>query len=323
MPAPRRPRRADHAADRGPRGRRRGRRRRARHGADARLLHDLAASRHRGREQRRQRRACSRTCSTATAAREVRAPRRARHRAEALPRAVRGLRQGPAGHAVLRGSGPPAVRELLLRAGGHPLRGRGARRLHLVGAPAAHADRLGPRQRDEHGRDAGRLRRRSAARRAAGSTSRARASSGRRSPTSPTRACSPTTSSGRRRRRPPRTRPSTSSTATSSAGGGCGRGWPPRSASSPSRSTASPRRSSSRWPTRARSGPRSCAVTACATSDVESLASWWHTDADLGRTVETFTDMGRSRRLGFLGVRDTESSFTDLFARLRAERIVP
>jgi nucleoside-diphosphate-sugar epimerase len=58
-------------------------------------------------------------------------------------------------------------------------------------------------------------------------------------------------------------------------------------------------------------------------TNVESLASWWHTDADLGRTVETFTDMGRSRRLGFTGVRDTESSFTDLFARLRSERIVP
>lgn len=56
---------------------------------------------------------------------------------------------------------------------------------------------------------------------------------------------------------------------------------------------------------------------------VDSLASWWHTDADLGRTVETFTDIGRSRRLGFLGVRDTESSFAGLFARLRAERIVP
>lgn len=56
---------------------------------------------------------------------------------------------------------------------------------------------------------------------------------------------------------------------------------------------------------------------------VESLASWWHTDADLGRTIETFTDMSRSRRLGFMSVRDTESSFTDLFARLRAERIVP
>jgi nucleoside-diphosphate-sugar epimerase len=56
---------------------------------------------------------------------------------------------------------------------------------------------------------------------------------------------------------------------------------------------------------------------------VDTLASWWHTDADLGRTIETFTDMGRSRRLGFAGVRDTETSFTDLFARLRAERIVP
>jgi nucleoside-diphosphate-sugar epimerase len=57
--------------------------------------------------------------------------------------------------------------------------------------------------------------------------------------------------------------------------------------------------------------------------DVDGLASWWHTDADLGRMVETFTDMGQSRRLGFLGVRDTESSFTGLFSRLRAERIVP
>jgi hypothetical protein len=26
------------------------------------------------------------------------------------------------------------------------------------------------------------------------------------------------------------------------------------------------------------------------------LAPWWHTDADLGRTIETFTDMGCSRR---------------------------
>jgi hypothetical protein len=58
-------------------------------------------------------------------------------------------------------------------------------------------------------------------------------------------------------------------------------------------------------------------------TNVERLASWWHTDADLGRTIETFTDMGRSRRLGFFGVRDSESSFTDLFGRLREERIVP
>ncbi|MDX6378718.1 MAG: hypothetical protein QOE98_3021 [Gaiellaceae bacterium] len=56
---------------------------------------------------------------------------------------------------------------------------------------------------------------------------------------------------------------------------------------------------------------------------VETLASWWHTDADLGRTIETFTEMGLNRRLGFMGVQDSESSFTDLFDRLRAERIVP
>ncbi len=56
---------------------------------------------------------------------------------------------------------------------------------------------------------------------------------------------------------------------------------------------------------------------------VDTLASWWHTDADLGRTVETFTDMGESRRLGFMGVRDTQTSFTTLFEQLRSERIVP
>jgi nucleoside-diphosphate-sugar epimerase len=58
-------------------------------------------------------------------------------------------------------------------------------------------------------------------------------------------------------------------------------------------------------------------------TDVEKIASWWHTDADLGRTIETFTDMGRSRRLGFDGIRDTQSSFLELFGRLRADRIVP
>ena len=41
--------------------------------------------------------------------------------------------------------------------------------------------------------------------------------------------------------------------------------WPPRSASSRFRSTERPRRSSSRWPTRPRSGPRSYVVTAYAT----------------------------------------------------------
>ena len=53
------------------------------------------------------------------------------------------------------------------------------------------------------------------------------------------------------------------------------------------------------------------------------LASWWHTDADLGRPVEAFADMSKSRALGFLGFRDTERTFLTLFDRLREHRIIP
>jgi nucleoside-diphosphate-sugar epimerase len=53
------------------------------------------------------------------------------------------------------------------------------------------------------------------------------------------------------------------------------------------------------------------------------LASWWHTDADLGRQVETFADMSKSRALGFLDYQDSARSFLDLFERLRAQRVIP
>ena len=53
------------------------------------------------------------------------------------------------------------------------------------------------------------------------------------------------------------------------------------------------------------------------------LASWWHTDADLSREVETFADMAKSRALGFLDYQDSARSFLDLFDTLRAERIIP
>lgn len=58
-------------------------------------------------------------------------------------------------------------------------------------------------------------------------------------------------------------------------------------------------------------------------NDLDRIASFWHSDADLGRQVETFNDMGRSRRLGFLHYQDTTTSFTDAFDRLRADRIIP
>lgn len=57
--------------------------------------------------------------------------------------------------------------------------------------------------------------------------------------------------------------------------------------------------------------------------DMNTLVSPWHTDADLGRPVEVVTDMSKSRKLGFLEYQATDDSFTDLFDRLRASRIIP
>lgn len=53
------------------------------------------------------------------------------------------------------------------------------------------------------------------------------------------------------------------------------------------------------------------------------VASWWHTDGDLGRDVECFTDVTTSHVAGFTGYRDTTTSFTDVFARLADARITP
>jgi nucleoside-diphosphate-sugar epimerase len=57
--------------------------------------------------------------------------------------------------------------------------------------------------------------------------------------------------------------------------------------------------------------------------DLAQLASPWHTDADLGRPIEVVTDMGKSRRLGFCLYQSTDDAFFDLFARLRADRLIP
>jgi nucleoside-diphosphate-sugar epimerase len=57
--------------------------------------------------------------------------------------------------------------------------------------------------------------------------------------------------------------------------------------------------------------------------DLSRLASPWHTDADLGRPVEVVTDMSKSRRLGFTAYQPTDEAFLDLFAQLRADRLIP
>jgi nucleoside-diphosphate-sugar epimerase len=58
-------------------------------------------------------------------------------------------------------------------------------------------------------------------------------------------------------------------------------------------------------------------------TNIEKLASWWHTDADLGRPMEVVTDMTKSRKAGFLDYQSTPDAFFNLFDRLQAERIIP
>jgi hypothetical protein len=58
-------------------------------------------------------------------------------------------------------------------------------------------------------------------------------------------------------------------------------------------------------------------------ADLKVLISPWHTDADLGRPIEVVTDMGKSRKMGFLDYQPTDDSFFDLFTRLRALRLIP
>ena len=57
--------------------------------------------------------------------------------------------------------------------------------------------------------------------------------------------------------------------------------------------------------------------------DLARLASPWHTDADLGRPIEVVTDMSKSRRLGFTAYQATDDALFDLFAQLRADRLIP
>ena len=57
--------------------------------------------------------------------------------------------------------------------------------------------------------------------------------------------------------------------------------------------------------------------------DLGRVASWWHTDADLGREIEVVTDISKSRLAGFTLHHRTVDSFTALFDRYRAEKLIP
>jgi len=57
--------------------------------------------------------------------------------------------------------------------------------------------------------------------------------------------------------------------------------------------------------------------------DLARVASPWHTDLDLSRPIEVMTDMAASRKNGFTAYQNTEEAFHDLFAELRAGKIIP
>lgn len=57
--------------------------------------------------------------------------------------------------------------------------------------------------------------------------------------------------------------------------------------------------------------------------DLARVASWWHTDSDLGRDIEVLADMSKSRLAGFTGYVRTEDAFLRLFERYRAEGVIP
>lgn len=57
--------------------------------------------------------------------------------------------------------------------------------------------------------------------------------------------------------------------------------------------------------------------------DLSRVASWWHSDADLGREMEVVTDMNKSRTAGFAATRDTRASFFEHAQRYRDARVIP
>lgn len=57
--------------------------------------------------------------------------------------------------------------------------------------------------------------------------------------------------------------------------------------------------------------------------DLTRVASWWHTDSDLGRELECVTDTSKAHLAGFTDFVRTEDAFARLFERYRAARIIP
>ena len=58
-------------------------------------------------------------------------------------------------------------------------------------------------------------------------------------------------------------------------------------------------------------------------TNLNRLASPWHTDLDLSRPLEVMTDMSKSRKLGFTVYQETRASFFSLFDKLKQAHLIP
>lgn len=56
--------------------------------------------------------------------------------------------------------------------------------------------------------------------------------------------------------------------------------------------------------------------------ELDRVATWWHTDANLHLGLDCIADMSRSRKAGFNEYRCTPDALFELFDRLQAERII-
>ena len=61
----------------------------------------------------------------------------------------------------------------------------------------------------------------------------------------------------------------------------------------------------------------------CVEPDLSRVASWWHTDGDLGRDIECVTDMTKSRAAGFSATRDSRATFFAYAEQYRSARVIP
>ena len=227
----------------------------------------------------------------------VGAARRPDDRAQALPRPVRGVRAGRHGrHAVPRGRAAAGLAELLLRPGGRAVRRGRAGGFTWSVHRAAHGLRLRRRQRDEHGADPRGLRDDLPGAGPALRLPRLGDPVERRDRRDRRRPAGRADHLGRAPPRPARTRRSTSPTATCSAGAGCGRSSPRTSGWSWEGFEGEPR-TAERRDGRHGAGldATSPSGTASSSRTCDRLASWWHTDGDLGREIEVLTDMNKCR----------------------------